>query len=137
MGNKYADKSMIRDNPNYEEIQRINNQKIDHSSKVQHAKCLTCKHGCVDFEYNVKGCCNNYSPRMTLNKINYEITMQKINLHKLCKKYNLHYYTLQSILHNKMVMTFKYYFALEQRILEKDEWLEYLDSHNPSFNGGF
>lgn len=111
-------------------VEKANQLNMDYTGKCKHAECLTCKHGCMDFEYILNGKCTHYSKRMTLREINREIRVQNINLQKLCKTHNLKYGKMKDMLNNKLALSYKYYIALENRIFEVELYNEYVDKFN-------
>jgi hypothetical protein len=106
-------------------VSLANSLDVDYRGKTKDVKCLTCKNGCQSFEFIINGNCENYKERITLNEINREIRIQNINIRKLCKDNNLKYYIMVDMLKNKIVLSYKYYIALENRIFEKEEYLKY------------
>lgn len=124
--NKYKDKSKVNEYEKHDLVEKCNAIDFSFTGKVKHIQCLTCANACSDLEYNLTGTCNNYKKRMSLREIKEEIKNQNINVRKLCKKNNLKYFKMLDMLKNKMIMKFKYYKALENRILEKiNEEVEY------------
>lgn len=111
-------------------VEKANSIDTDYRGKTKHVQCLSCKHGCPDFEFVLTGNCTHYEHRMSLKEINEEIRFQGINLRKLCKNYNLKYYIMQDMLKNKLVLSFKYYHILELAINENLEYNKYVERFN-------
>lgn len=109
-------------------VDKANALNTDYREKTTDIQCLTCKYGCISFEFLLNGKCNNYSKRMSLRVIWEQIREQNIHLLKLCDKNGLSYNTMMKMLNNKIALSFRYYSALERRILEKDEYLHYLEA---------
>jgi len=107
--------------------EKANQLNMDYTGRCKNNKCLTCKHGCIDFEYILNGHCEHYSKRMTLNEIVREIKVQNINLRKLCADNGLKFGKMKEMLSNKLALSYRYYFALEKRILEVEEYVKYME----------
>jgi len=127
MCNKYEKFSRVNEYEKHDLVEKCNAIDFDFSGKVKHEQCLSCRNSCVDMEFNVTGTCIHYKKRMSLREINRETKEQNINIRKLCKKCNLKYYKMKDMLQNKMIMKFKYYIALENRILEREEYAKYME----------
>jgi hypothetical protein len=108
-------------------VDKANSLNTDYREKTTDIQCLTCKYGCISFEFLLNGRCNNYSKRMSLRVIWDEIRGQNIHLRKLCNKNGLSYNTMMKMLNNKLALSYRYYFALEQRIMEKNEYIRLLE----------
>lgn len=124
--NKYKDKSRVNEYEKHDLVEKCNAIDFDFTGKVKHIQCLTCRNACPDLEFNLTGTCNDYKKRMSLKEINRAIKKHGINIKRLCKENNLKYFKMKDMLKNKMIMKFKYYKPLEERICEKiDEEKEY------------
>lgn len=108
-------------------VGKANSLNTDYRDKTTDIQCLTCKYGCISFEFLLNGKCNNYSKRMSLRVILDEIREQNINVKKMCTKHGLSYNTMMQMLNNKLALSYKYYFVLEQRIMEKNEYIRFLE----------
>lgn len=108
-----------------EVVQLANGLNTDYTGHIKDTQCLSCKHGCISFEFILNGECNNYEHRISLKEIKDEIREQNINIRKLCKDNNLKYWVMMDMLRNKLALSFRYYSALEDRIFEKDEYIKY------------
>lgn len=108
-------------------VEECNKIDFNNTQRVINEQCLHCRNCCPDFEFKVKGKCDNFSARMTLKEINREIKKQNINIKKLCDDYNLSRNLMYAMLKNKRIFKFSYYVAIEERILESDEYIPYFE----------
>ena len=88
--------------------------------------CLCCENDCKSKTYMEE--CQNYVEAISLNDINEMIKDQNTNIRRLCKENNLKYHIMTDMLKGKRVMKFKYRYFLEQILLEKEEFIPYLDT---------
>lgn len=109
-----------------ERVKVANDINTDYTNKVKHIQCLTCRMGCVDFEFALTGKCIHYEKRLSLREIDIEIKIQNINIKRLCVENNLKYHIMKDMLNNKLALSYKYYYVLEKRIMEKEIYLEYI-----------
>jgi len=87
--------------------------------------CDNCIHNCGQFKKE----CLSFERKVTedeLKEINYEIRHQNVNLHKFCRDNNMSYKYFTKALKNKMDMTYKQLFLINNRLNEKDEWVPYI-----------
>ena len=108
-------------------VGKANSLNTDYRDKTTDIQCLTCKYGCISFEFLLNGKCNNYSKRMSLRVILEELEFQNVNIRKLCDKNGLNYNNMMKMLNNKIALSYRYYSVLERRIMEKEEYLQYCD----------
>lgn len=108
-------------------VEKANLIDTDYRGKVKDLICLSCKNGCISFEFVLNGKCEHYVNRMSLNEIKDEIQRQNINIRRLCKGYGLKYGVMQDMLKNKLALSFKYYHILEMRIVEDESMQKYIE----------
>lgn len=108
-------------------VDKANSLDTDYRGKCKDLICLSCKNGCISFEFVLNGKCEHYVQRMSLNELNEEIRVQNINIRRLCKDYGLKYGVMQDMLKNKIALSFKYYHILEMRIMENSEYDTYIE----------
>lgn len=130
MSNKYEEFSKAKEKDTFDLVDRCNDINFDFRGKVKNGQCLMCANSCKDVEFNLTGECKNFTHRMSLNDIKEEIQIQQINVRRLCKNKKLKYGKMVDMLNGKIHLSFKYYKYLEERILEKDEFLEYIGKPN-------
>ena len=127
MCNKYKEFSKVDLYEKKELVDKCNAINFDFTGKIKHEQCLRCRESCKDIEFNLTGECNNFTERMSLKEINKEIRRLNINVKRECKKNNLKYGKMKDMLLGKRHMKFSYYKALEDRIMEKEEYIKYYD----------
>ena len=76
--------------------------------------------------------CENYSEMISIKELNKMIREQNVNLKRLCKSNNLKYYMMINYLKCKFPMKYKYYKILFDRLHEREEYEQYLESYSES-----
>lgn len=126
MSQKYEQFSRQKEYEKADIVEKCNSISFDNIERVVNPQCLLCRNGCADFEFKVTGKCENYSQRMTLKEINREIKKQNINIKRLCNDYGLSRNLMYEMLKNKRLFKYSYYMAIEERIMESEDYIPYL-----------
>lgn len=69
--------------------------------------------------------CNNYKVAYELNEIIEMLKEQNVNLQRLSEDYGLKIKYLRKMLKGEVLISWKYYSVIMDRLLEKNEFLEY------------
>ena len=127
MSQKYEQFSKQKEYEKADIVEKCNSINMDNVERIVNPQCLSCRQCCPDFQLQVTGKCENYSRRMTLKEINREIKKQKINIKRLCNDYGLSRNLMYEMLKNKRVFKYSYYIALEERIMESEDYIPYIE----------
>ncbi len=127
MCNKYKEHSKTQDYEKKDIVEKCNSIDTDYTYKVKNKQCLVCRNGCPDMSFKITGSCGHFKSRMTLKELNREIKTQGVNVSRLCDKHGLSRNIMYEALGNKRALPYDYYYALEVRLNEKSEYLNYLD----------
>lgn len=87
--------------------------------------CLSCMNDCRRYTCNTP--CENYVKAIPIDELNEIIRYQNVNLRRFCKDNNLKLYILQDMLKGKIPPIYKYLKLLSDRLMEKEEYLPYLE----------
>ena len=99
---------------------------------IINALCRTCEFTCKDCKTVNDGKCNNYKKAISIEEMNSYADPKFIDY--VCRKYELNKSLMKAMLKEKIPMKHSYYYAISSLILEKDEYLEYIDKFEEAIN---
>lgn len=127
MSNRYEQFSKTKQYEKAYIVEKCNKIDMDKMQKAINKQCESCRNCCPNFSDEPEEC-KNYSRRMTLKEINKEIKKQNINIKRICNDYNLSRNLMYEMIKGRRTMKYTYYCALEDTLLENDEYIPHLEA---------